>query len=239
MLGCFSVGAKFSTPATSTRRRRCSSSRRSAARSPIPRSSRSGSRARPPALRRELDLSRDPDHPEHRDARAAGDSSSERMPWAAQVTSLRRDRVREQPHARRPPDDAVRGAHGHARHPSPGMEIKIVDPETGERAPAGEVGELCFRGYSRFEGYYKDPEQTARGDRRGRLVPHRRSRPLDDDGASRLLGPAEGHAQGRRRERRRDRDRGLPRRATPPSTSPRSSPRRTPATARCRPRSCS
>jgi fatty-acyl-CoA synthase len=45
--------------------------------------------------------------------------------------------------------------------PVPGMEIKIVDPETGvERAP-DVVGELCLRGYARFEGYYKDPEQTA------------------------------------------------------------------------------
>jgi fatty-acyl-CoA synthase len=42
-----------------------------------------------------------------------------------------------------------------------GMEIKIIDPESGEDKPVDEVGELCFRGYSRFEGYYKDPEQTA------------------------------------------------------------------------------
>ena len=43
----------------------------------------------------------------------------------------------------------------------PGKELKIVDPETGaERAP-GETGELCLRGYARFEGYFKDPERTA------------------------------------------------------------------------------
>ena len=43
----------------------------------------------------------------------------------------------------------------------PGMEIKIIDPETGAERPPGEVGELCFRGYARFEGYYKDPDLTA------------------------------------------------------------------------------
>jgi fatty-acyl-CoA synthase len=46
-------------------------------------------------------------------------------------------------------------------HPLPGIEIKIIDPESGDERPAGEVGELCFRGYSRFEGYHKDPELTA------------------------------------------------------------------------------
>jgi fatty-acyl-CoA synthase len=45
--------------------------------------------------------------------------------------------------------------------PVPGMEIKIVDPETGSEREPDVVGELCLRGYARFEGYYKDPEQTA------------------------------------------------------------------------------
>jgi fatty-acyl-CoA synthase len=44
----------------------------------------------------------------------------------------------------------------------PGMELKIVDHETGNELLPNEVGELCLRGYARFEGYYKDPEQTAR-----------------------------------------------------------------------------
>jgi fatty-acyl-CoA synthase len=46
--------------------------------------------------------------------------------------------------------------------PLPGLEIKIIDPANGDERPVGEVGELCFRGYSRFEGYYKDPELTAK-----------------------------------------------------------------------------
>jgi len=43
----------------------------------------------------------------------------------------------------------------------PGMELKVVDPETGEDSPTGATGELCMRGYAMFEGYHKDPEQTA------------------------------------------------------------------------------
>jgi fatty-acyl-CoA synthase len=45
--------------------------------------------------------------------------------------------------------------------PIRGLEIKIVEPGTLDERPTGEVGELLFRGYSLFEGYYKDPEQTA------------------------------------------------------------------------------
>ena len=45
-------------------------------------------------------------------------------------------------------------------HPVPGMELKIIDPETGQERPPGVVGELLFRGYARFEGYYKDEELT-------------------------------------------------------------------------------
>lgn len=42
-----------------------------------------------------------------------------------------------------------------------GMEVKIVDPETGEDVGECKMGELCIRGYSMFDGYYKDPEQSA------------------------------------------------------------------------------
>jgi fatty-acyl-CoA synthase len=43
----------------------------------------------------------------------------------------------------------------------PGVEVKIVNPETGEEVPRGVQGELCARGYNVMKGYYKMPEATA------------------------------------------------------------------------------
>jgi acyl-CoA synthetase (AMP-forming)/AMP-acid ligase II len=46
--------------------------------------------------------------------------------------------------------------------PLPGFEVRIVDPETNVPLAPNERGELVGRGPSRFDGYYRDPEQTAR-----------------------------------------------------------------------------
>jgi fatty-acyl-CoA synthase len=43
----------------------------------------------------------------------------------------------------------------------PEIEIKIVDPATGEECAPGRPGELCCRGYNVMKGYYKDPKATA------------------------------------------------------------------------------
>ncbi|WP_231251904.1 AMP-binding protein [Nocardioides furvisabuli] len=43
----------------------------------------------------------------------------------------------------------------------PHLEIKIVDPATGETVERGETGEFCTRGYSVMLGYWNDPERTA------------------------------------------------------------------------------
>lgn len=42
----------------------------------------------------------------------------------------------------------------------PGVEVKIVDPESGLEVPRGVQGELCARGYNVMKGYYKMPEAT-------------------------------------------------------------------------------
>jgi len=44
----------------------------------------------------------------------------------------------------------------------PGIEVKVVDPKTGDARPAGTQGEVCCRGYSVMKGYYKMPEATAK-----------------------------------------------------------------------------
>jgi len=45
--------------------------------------------------------------------------------------------------------------------PLPGVEAKVVDPESGEEAPPGTQGELCSRGYQVMKGYYKMPDMTS------------------------------------------------------------------------------
>jgi len=45
--------------------------------------------------------------------------------------------------------------------PLSGMEVKAIDPETGEEVATGEKGEAWIRGYSTFTEYYKSPEKTA------------------------------------------------------------------------------
>ena len=45
--------------------------------------------------------------------------------------------------------------------PVPGLEMKVVDPETFEELPERHVGELLLRGTSVTPGYYKRPDATA------------------------------------------------------------------------------
>jgi fatty-acyl-CoA synthase len=44
---------------------------------------------------------------------------------------------------------------------APGTELRILDPGSGRELPPGTPGELVYRGFQQFEGYYADPEGTA------------------------------------------------------------------------------
>jgi fatty-acyl-CoA synthase len=58
-------------------------------------------------------------------------------------------------------DDALENRVGSAGRPFVGMEVRIADPETGAELPPGERGEITYRGPALFDGYYKQPEETA------------------------------------------------------------------------------
>ena len=64
------------------------------------------------------------------------------------------------------PSRPIRGLDGTRRlpllgRPVPGLEIRIVDPSTGEVLAERQVGELEIRGTSVTPGYYKRPDATA------------------------------------------------------------------------------
>src|SRR5574340_1126524 len=45
--------------------------------------------------------------------------------------------------------------------PLPGTNARVVDWQTGEPLPPGQVGELLIRGPQVMRGYWKMPEETA------------------------------------------------------------------------------
>jgi fatty-acyl-CoA synthase len=59
------------------------------------------------------------------------------------------------------PEDDLRRRTETVGRPMPEIEVKVVNPETGEELPSGQQGEVCCRGYSVMKGYYKMPEATA------------------------------------------------------------------------------
>ena len=59
----------------------------------------------------------------------------------------------------RTPAHNVRGSAG---QPFPETEIKIVNPETRQALPQGEKGLVLIRGTQVMQGYYKNPEATAK-----------------------------------------------------------------------------
>lgn len=59
------------------------------------------------------------------------------------------------------PDDTLQQRIGTVGRGLPEIEIKVVNPETGETCGPNVQGELCCRGYNVMKGYYNMPEATA------------------------------------------------------------------------------
>lgn len=57
-------------------------------------------------------------------------------------------------------DDSLEVRVGTVGRALPEVECKIVDPETNEELPVGEIGEFVARGYNIMKGYYKMPKAT-------------------------------------------------------------------------------
>jgi fatty-acyl-CoA synthase len=58
-------------------------------------------------------------------------------------------------------DDPVEVRVGTVGRPIPGVEVRIVDPESGAVLADEQQGELCARGHNVMLGYYNMPEATA------------------------------------------------------------------------------
>ncbi|GAB3621982.1 AMP-binding protein [Mariniluteicoccus endophyticus] len=59
------------------------------------------------------------------------------------------------------PDDDVEHRCGTIGIVHPHVEVKVVDPVTGDTLARGETGEYCTRGYSVMKGYWNEPQKTA------------------------------------------------------------------------------
>jgi long-chain acyl-CoA synthetase len=59
------------------------------------------------------------------------------------------------------PDGPRQGLLRSAGQPHPGVELRIVDPDTGTDAVLGEVGEVWTRSPYNMAGYWRKPEETA------------------------------------------------------------------------------
>ncbi len=87
------------------------------------------------------------------------------------------------------PYDGERRA-GTVGFPLPGIEARVVDADSGDEMPQGEIGILEVRGPNVFKGYWRMPEKTAeefRGD--GFFITGDMAR-IDDDGYITIVGRA-------------------------------------------------
>jgi fatty-acyl-CoA synthase len=70
----------------------------------------------------------------------------------------------------------------------PHQEVKVVRLDDGRAARIGETGEICFRGYHVMQGYYGDPEASAKAIDSSRWLHSGDLGTMDADGYVRITG---------------------------------------------------
>jgi fatty-acyl-CoA synthase len=70
----------------------------------------------------------------------------------------------------------------------PHVEVKIIDPATGQIVPIGQAGELCTRGYSVMLGYWNNPEATQKSIDTARWMHTGDLATLDAEGYANIVG---------------------------------------------------
>jgi fatty-acyl-CoA synthase len=84
-------------------------------------------------------------------------------------------------------DDPLDKRVGSVGRVHPHVEIKVIDPDSGDLVQRGEPGELCTKGYSVMLGYWNEPEKTADAVRDGWMHTGDLA-VMDDDGYVSIVG---------------------------------------------------
>ncbi len=85
-------------------------------------------------------------------------------------------------------DDPLDKRVGSVGQVHPHVEVKVVDPDTGQVVDRGEPGELCTRGYSVMLGYWDDPERTTEAIDSARWMHTGDLATMDDEGYLNIVG---------------------------------------------------
>jgi len=85
-------------------------------------------------------------------------------------------------------DDPLEKRVGTVGQIHPHVEVKVVDPTTGQIVPRGEKGELCTRGYSVMLGYWDNEEATRRAIDTARWMHTGDLATMDTDGYVNIVG---------------------------------------------------
>ena len=72
--------------------------------------------------------------------------------------------------------------------PLPNIELRVVDPETGDNLPTDEIGNLEVRGPNVFQGYWRMPEKTAEDFRDDGFFITGDIAKIDEDGYVTIIG---------------------------------------------------